>query len=295
MTQTCNQMIDETLRLVLAGTREQLNVLSGALTANAASATFLYPLQSINQGAIIAIDTEEIYIVSVSGQSATISRGYNGSTAAIHADAAVVNVNPKFSRWRIFNELNNVLDELSSRGLFQMKTATDLTYVPAVEGYSLGALTDVQEPYEVRAQVPGPSKSWPVVGRELWDLRRDADTSDFALGLALNVKAGAPGMRVQFLYKAPFVRFTTTASDAQADAGLPATANDIPPMAAAVRLVLPREVARNFFETQGDTRRPSEVPSGANANAAVTWTRLIDQRITKEAQRLHLMWPERRY
>jgi hypothetical protein len=54
-----------------------------------------------------------------------------------------------------------------------------------------------------------------------------------------------------------------------------------------------REVKRNFIESQGDTRRADEVPSGA-MNASVTnLLRLRRDRIQAEAARLNRQYPTR--
>jgi hypothetical protein len=60
-----------------------------------------------------------------------------------------------------------------------------------------------------------------------------------------------------------------------------------------MRLMAGREVKRNFTESQGDTRRAEEVPSGAVANSMLQLQRLRRDRVMAEAARLNRQYPLR--
>ena len=66
---------------------------------------------------------------------------------------------------------------------------------------------------------------------------------------------------------------------------------DILEMGVMVRLMSPREVKRNFIESQGDTRRSEEVQAGAIANSFTNIMRLRKERIVAEAARLARQYP----
>jgi hypothetical protein len=53
----------------------------------------------------------------------------------------------------------------------------------------------------------------------------------------------------------------------------------------------PREIKRNFVESQGDTRRPEEVVSGAITNSVSNLKALRRDRIIAEAARLARAYP----
>jgi hypothetical protein len=53
----------------------------------------------------------------------------------------------------------------------------------------------------------------------------------------------------------------------------------------------PREIRRNFIDTQGDTRRSEEVPAGAIGNSITNLLRLRRDRITAEAMKLAKQYP----
>jgi hypothetical protein len=112
-------------------------------------------------------------------------------------------------------------------------------------------------------------------------------TTDFASGGALVIyEGGYPGQAIRVRYRAPFGSLTALDDDVLADTGLPATAHDLPPLGAAVRLVAGREVKRNFTEAQGEPRRAEEVPPTATLQSSRELLRIRQQRIVAEQSRL---------
>jgi hypothetical protein len=66
---------------------------------------------------------------------------------------------------------------------------------------------------------------------------------------------------------------------------------DILALGTQIRLMSPREVKRNFTESQGDTRRSDEVSVGAVGNSFSQLQRLRRDRIQAEASRLSRAYP----
>jgi hypothetical protein len=220
-----------------------------------------------------------------------VERGYGGTTAATHADGALVTVNPRFSNWNVFNALNADLADLSANGLFQVATLT-VTYSAAVQGYNLTSVTDLLEILQVKYDEPGPAKLWPEI--KSYKLRRTSDTGDFASGNALVVyEAGNPGADIRVTYAKPFTAFSTMASTISST-GLPSTAYDIPPYGAAIRLQSAREGQRNFNESQPATRRADEIGLGAQTFPPIGLDRIRRDRIRLETSRLRKYWPTKR-
>ena len=126
---TAADLIEETRALLESGTRPELNRLNGALTDDATTATLEFDMGSIQTGAVLAVDLELIYVWSISGQVATVQRGYLGTTPAVHDDDSLVYVNPRWSAFTILRAINAELDSYSSPkwGLYRMRTA-DVTY-----------------------------------------------------------------------------------------------------------------------------------------------------------------------
>lgn len=284
MTTTAADLIAETRRHLHSGQAETANRLSGAVTSGATSLAFKYPLEGIAKGAVLGIGLEEIRVWETGGTQATVvERAVNGSTAAAHNDLDYVAVRPKFSDFRIFQALNEDLSDLSSpvNGLYQVKTV-DVTYNSAIQGYDLTSVTDVINILEVRWKQSGPTRYWPLL--RSWALGRNMATSEFASGLALFLYDSAfPGLPIHVRYSAPFTPMAATTDDMQATVGLPASANDLPPLGAAIRLVGPRDIKRTFTEAQYDPKRAEEVPPGA-AFASTRSLQLLRQRRLQEEQ-----------
>jgi hypothetical protein len=295
---TAAALIDETVGLCLAGTRERTNKLAVAVsTTTQTTITFSYDLQSIQENTVIGVDLELMYVVDVDSgaKTATVIRGYLGSTAATHLIDSLVVSNPKYSRFAVLRAINADLDDLSARGLYQ-DSYVDLTYQSAKDGYNLTSVAAIEGVVDVWARRTGGRSEWDPLPRGLWEVQRNASTSDFASGFAIQVLGGPDvGQTFRVIYKAPFTHLAAEADDVQSVAGLEATMNDLPPMGAAMRLVLGRETARNATDTQGDTRRPDEVPAGANAASASAWKTLREERIKNELKRLMRRYPRRRY
>ena len=290
--------IERVLAMLQSGNREQVNLLATTLSDTTTTSVVMSDtLRGIQEGAAIGIETELMYVRSVDepSKTATVIRGYAGSTAATHTSGVQVVVNPKFPRASIFDAMNDSLDALSAEGLYQMATV-DLTSVSSTIAYDLTSVTDVSNVHAVRFRTRGSSKEWIHLPSKDWHLQRNASTSDFASGFALVVDAPIPsGVTMRVEYKAPFVRAATAASDLNTFCKLPSTANDLLYVTTAIALVYPREVKRNFMEAQGDTRRAEEVPAGANLGAARGWEAVRQRRLRDEIRRLQRKYPTVRY
>lgn len=287
---TAADLVEETRSLLLSGTRPELNRLNGSVTNVAATVTLEFSMGSVRTGAVLAIDLELMYVWSVAGQVATVQRGYNGSIPAAHNDDALVYVNPRWSAFTILRAINAELDSYSSPkwGLYRMRTV-DLTYSSGRVGYDLTSVTDLIDIYELRWK-GYTTGEWPLIRR--WSLTRDMATSEFASGYGLLLDEGAgPGKTIRVRYKAPFGQLSTLADDVQSVAGFPASAEDIPPLGAAARLVAPREVKRAATESQPESRTAAEVPPGTNRQAAGALLQIRDTRLREEASRLQQRYP----
>lgn len=290
MAVTAQNLIDKArLHLQL---RDEVQTLNEALDASETGVDIATQLGGIQAGAVIAIDQELMLVQSVSSLTATVVRGWWGSTAATHNTGANIFVNPSFSDFQLFQELNNVLDSLPGHGVYQMKSL-ELTYNAAIDGYNLTGLTDVLDIYAVHYQDTGPQLRWPEVRN--WRLMRNAETDDFASGMALILNESAQsGRQLRVIYKAPFVAFTATTTDAQTTVGLAASQNRILPLGVAYNVLQQREARRAAPDRQGDSRRAGEIPPGHQLTAARGFRDLYERAIAEEAAILHGKYPPKR-
>jgi hypothetical protein len=292
----CADLVSEAESYLYATARDPLNKLSTSIDADDETLAFDFELGGIAAGSFVAIDLELFYIWQVSSapsRQVNVARAQRGSIATNHTAGAMVYVNPKFSKFAMFTAVNADLGDLSApnNGLFAEGVVT-LTYNPAIIGYDLAGVTDLIEVLEVKYDDTGPQKEWPIIRR--WELRRDSATSDFSSGLALAIYEDAqPGRPIRVTYSKPFAPFVNLTDDL-AVSGLPATASDIPPLGAALRLQSMREGQRNFNESQGDSRRAAEVPVGAQLAGVRGPAGLRMSRIAAERSRLRKKWPYRR-
>ena len=158
---TANDWVQETRSYLIGDTVTERNKLAADYTAGGSTLTFTYDLKGVAAGSRLSIGLNEFYVWDVNSttKTATVSGGQSGTSDANATSGDVVWVRPKFTDFEILRAVNGELAALSSpqNGLFQVKTF-DLTWNPAIVGYDLTGVTDLQSVYEVRAQAPGPRR-----------------------------------------------------------------------------------------------------------------------------------------
>jgi len=296
VTTTASAWVDRTRSRLVGSTVAERNKLAANYTAGDTTLTFTYDLNGIAKGTRLSIGLNTFYVwdINSTAKTATVTGGQDGTTDANATSGSVVWVRPRFTDAELLTAINEDLAALSSpqNGLFQIKTF-DLTYDPVIVGYDLTAVTDLQDIYEVRYQTSGPEKDWPRIPKHLIRLDRSALTTDFASGSALKLlDGGQSGYDVRLIYKAPFTTLAALTTDVSTT-GLPATAYDLPPLGAAITLMSGQEISRNFTDSQPDTRRATEVPSGARFNSYRGLMIQRQERIAAEAARLSQQYPLR--
>ena len=117
-------------------------------------------------------------------------------------------------------------------------------------------------------------------------------TSDFASGYVLAFDTLVRAGTIRVIYRAAYGEFTAE-TDTVASVGGSDHLDDVLALGAQIRLMAGREIKRNFTESQGDTRRAEEVPSGAVANSILQLQRLRRDRVMAEAARLNRQYPLR--
>jgi hypothetical protein len=287
---TVGTVVDRTLRQLMSGTVEERNKTVGALTATSTSVVFQYELGGLRQGGVIQIDNELMYVweTSPGSKTAEVERGWNGTAAAAHAAGAVTIVDPKFPRAQVLEAINAEIDDLSSpmNGLYQIKSL-ELNYNGTWNMINLPTTDKIIDLVSVTVRYI--ATDYPKITR--CRLIRDLPNDDFSAGYAIRFDEQVRAGRMIVVYKAPFTNVTTEAQNLQNIAGFPTTAEDILMMGAQIRLVSPREVKRNFTESQGDTRRSEEVPTGSVSSSINNIIRMRRDRITAEAARLARQYP----
>lgn len=287
---TVGSIVTRTQRQLLSGLVEQRNKINGSLTATGTTVTMLYDLTGIREGAVLEIDSELMYVwaVETGAKTVTVERGFNGTTATTHASGTVTIVNPRFPRHQILEAINDDLYDLAApaNGLYRTRNL-DLSWNGSDILVNLPAVGDIIDVIQVRIRYT--STDYPVLRNV--QLVRNLPTSDFGSGVALKMNEPDRAATLRVVYKSPFSRVTKESDDLQTVAGYPLSAEDILVMGAQIRLMAPREIKRNLTESQGDTRRADEVPSGAVSNSVMNLMRLRRDRIMAEATKLDSQYP----
>jgi len=288
---TAGQLIDRVAGDLLAGTVEERNRVATGIDASTTTVTFEFALSGLREGTVFEVGSEQFYVwtVNSSAKSAVVERGFNGTTAAAHSANDIVTVNPRFPRARVLQQLNADLADLSSplNGLFQVKTV-DIAYNGSDRMVNITGATDIQNLIDVRYRYL--SDDYPIIRDTR--LLSDMPTSDFASGYALAFDTLVRAGTVRVLYRAPYGQFSSE-SDTINTVGGSDFLDDVLALGAQIRLMAGREIKRNFTESQGDTRRAEEVPSGAVANSMLQLQRLRRDRVIAEAARLNRQYPLR--
>jgi hypothetical protein len=284
-------VINRTLRQLLSGVVESKNKLATALSnTTGTSVVCSYDLDGLRAGAVFEIDSELFYVweANPGSKTLTVERGWNGSTPATHAAGAIITLNPRFPRSQVLEALNDELRDLSSpmHGLFQVK-AFDLDYNGSDVFINLPPVADIIDILSVHVRYLADE----YIQIRKFKLVRDMPTDDFSSSYALKFEQPARQGRLRVVYKAPFVSLSNESQSLANIAGLPASCEDIVNLGVQIRMMAPRELKRNFTESQGDTRRPDEVPSGAVTSSLTQLIRMRRDRITAESARLKRQYP----
>jgi len=287
---TVATVLNRASRQMLAGAVEERNKLATSLDSSATSVVATYDLGGLRTGSVFEIESELLYVwdANPATKTLTVERGYAGTTATSHTSGAILTLSPRFPRAQMLDAVNAELDDLSStmNGLFRVVTV-DLTYNGSDRQINITSSGTVLELLDVRLRYL--ADEHPVIHGVR--LQTGLPTTDFASGNTLvfddNIMAGTVRVR----YKAPFVRATSESSDLTTDCFLPTTCDDIVETGVMLRMMNAREIKRNFIESQGDTRRPDEVPPGAVRDSATSLVRLRRERIIAEAARLKAQYP----
>jgi len=287
---TAATVINKTLRQLLSGTVEARNKLASTITDSGTSVVCTYAIEGLRAGQVFEIDSEVFYIwaANVSTQTLTVQRGFNGTTAAAHTSGALLTVAPRFPRAQVLEAINDEVLDLSSpvNGLFQVKTFNQ-TYNGTDRMVNLTSATDVIDVLNVSVRYL--TDDYPVARKV--NLVRDLPTDDFASSFALKFDQAVYPGRLRVVYKAPYTSVTTEATNLNTDCGIQESVEDIVVIGTQLRLMAPREIKRNFIESQGDTRRSEEVASGAISNSVTVLRQLRRDRIIAEAARLMRAYP----
>ena len=282
-----DQVVTQLLRSpLLAGRREPLDILNGAIDASVTSLTCTDQNALLRGGSYVEIDYEVLYVRSRSGATVTAIRGELGTTAATHSNGAKIRIEPRFPKQAILEALKAEIDDLP-RDLFQITTA-DVTW-PANTSM---------------VNVPSPLSD-PV--RLLRVTRLDSDTTtpryvparllsrqstgDVASGFGVHLRDGLvfeSDQAVRVTYGRKFATGTfTSATDLQSTVGLTDPLVEAVKAGAVWRLLQSTEVERTQVTAVGPSVDREQVPPTHRIQLEQGLLRTRDLLVEREIRRIH--------
>lgn len=280
---TIGDLVADARRTAYGSMSEQINIAAQDAVAGATTLVMTLDVSGMTIGTVLSsglnvwfvtgndAGTKEVYVVP----------GYDNSPQGAVTTGDLVYVKPRATAWHIFTTMCDVIRSLSApaNGLFKVgewTADTDPQYqtytVPMAAQDALGILG-------ARVLVPGTTDTW-------LDIPKKAMLWQPSVGLVRVTRALPAGTSVEFRYKAQFTIPTALTSDAIVDVGLTDSMLDIPPLGVVVSLLRTTESRRGTVQTQGDSRRATEVAAGANITAAREFERDFKSRIGDEYTRL---------
>lgn len=276
---TVAQLIDRVFRDYLYQADDQpVRVRLGAAMADAATTSMnldltLIPLDArdaIAPGMILEVDREQVMVISgPAGAVWTVQRGVNGTTAIAHANGALVQVAPAFTRQTVFDAVADNIAVLYPK-LWNTKTvaattASPLTEIPAEALGGLVFRATATQPYSVPAR-----------------LVDDWTPSSTGKAAVIDIAAGVAGL---LTYRTGFARPTTEATDVTA-AGVRAEWERIVVVGTAAQILSGRdvEVATQDFVTEA--LQAQTMPAGTEGRIASRLTALHELWLNDASRRL---------
>jgi hypothetical protein len=242
-------------------------------------------VDGIQKGMLISSGLNVWFVKGVYANDNTVFviPGYDNSPQNAVTVGDMVYVRPRMTDWFAFNAINDQLRSMSSpdSGLYRIGTwvaevdPTYQTYDVPVEA------ADMTNLLRIRWRWPGTPDVWADLAPRHY--RWIYSTEQNRVRLLLSIPSGTD---IEFTYKAPFVQATSLSDDPVADCGLSDSMLDLPSLGASIELLLTTESRRTQVSSQGDSRRPEEVPVSSNSAIANQLMRQYKARVQEEMTRL---------
>lgn len=282
---TVKDLVADVRRRVYGSMTENVNLIQTSASAGQTSLQLELGVDGIQKGMLLSSGLNVWFVKGVYSTDNTVFviPGYDNSPQSAVAAGDMLYVRPRMTDWYAFNAINDNLRSLSSpeSGLYRIGTwvaevdPTYQTYPVPVEAAGMVNLA------RVRWRWPGTTDVWTDLAPRHY--RWVYSTEQNIVRLLISIPSGT---EIEFTYKAPFVQATSLADDPVADLGLSESMLDIPALGAAIELLLTTESRRTQVSTQGDSRRPDEVPVSSNSAIAGQLQRLYKMRVQEEMTRL---------
>jgi len=293
---TLNEMVDE-VRANLQGyalRQDRITYVADAAGLTTTSTSITVGSSNNLAKGVIEIDDELIWIDSFTTASNTLNvipgfgRGYQGTTAAPHAQYAQVTLSPTFPRNSIKKAINDTINSFYPK--LWIASAYTFTFNASQTTYALP--DDAQDILFISWQTTGSSQEWLPVNR--WRLDSMANTATFNSQNTINIYENVqPGRTIQVWYTSTPNTLDANTDDFADVTGLPDSCKDVVVLGAAYKLLSYLDAGRiNLSSAEADLN-DGKLPSSAGVAASRYIFALFQQRLNEEALKLADKYPIR--
>jgi len=293
---TLNEMVDE-VRANLQGyalRQDRITYVANASGLTTTSTEITVGSSNNLAKGVIEIDDELIWIDSFTTASNTLNvipgfgRGYQGTTAAPHAQYAQVTLSPTFPRNSIKKAINDTINSFYPK--LWIASSYTFTFNASQTTYALP--DDVEDILFISWQTTGSSQEWLPVNR--WRLDSMANAATFNTQNTINIYENVqPGRTIQVWYTATPNTLDSNTDDFADVSGLPDSCKDVVILGASYKLLSYLDAGRiNLSSAEADLN-DSKLPSSAGVAASRYIFALYQQRLNEEALKLADKYPIR--
>ena len=287
---TVSVLTDRIVNRLMGEQSVRIATIDGAVvTADSQITVDSVPAQ-LTEDAIVEIDNELLRVTGITGVDIDVLRGWDGSTAASHADDSIAYINPRFQRHQVIDimkeelaswpiELGPIQTQELSFVVNQMEAelADDSYDSPPIRLLSAKALRFPGKTYNRRSEVEAV-------------LVFDPDSSSFTttgVGVQLLKPVNeAITIEVEYLTGFDVSQLDTPANSLEDDAQVDEKFIDILMYGTMYRLIATREVGRTAAAAQA-RHTAEQVPPTHILQVAENMKMIRDQRIADEQYRRH--------
>ena len=302
MAVTFNDLVDRVKQQLLGYTRDQASITYITEPMLATDITFQVDTETVTNisKGLVEIDDELLLVKKFDRPTGTVTvmsgvggRGVEGTTAATHADNAIVTDDPMYPRTRIKEAINDTING----------TYPDLWVLGAYEfpkiaaRYEYPVPTDVEDILNVTANTIGPSAVW--FPNSSWRFNPLASTTAGQVkptpaptGKTIQIMRDfiVPGRNIRVEYIKRPATLSAGTDDFATVTGYPDRYIDMITYGACWRLLPAYESARLQQSAIEATERAPLVPTGAGSNASKYYMALYQSRLSEERLRLQRLF-----
>jgi len=293
---TLNEMVDE-VRANLQGyalRQDRITYVADAAGLTTTSTSITVGSSNNLAKGVIEIDDELIWIDSFTTASNTLNvipgfgRGYQGTTAAPHAQYAQVTLSPTFPRSTIKKAINDTINSFYPK--LWIASAYTFTFNASQTTYALP--DDAEDILFISWQTTGSSQEWLPVNR--WRLDTMANSATFNSQNTINIYENVqPGRTIQVWYTSTPNTLDANTDDFADVTGLPDSCKDVVILGASYKLLSYLDAGRiNLSSAEADLN-DGKLPSSAGVAASRYIFALFQQRLNEEALKLADKYPIR--